>query len=137
MTRRGREMTRVRAVGTLAVCLVAAFGLPGAAEARTRVVTGQAGLLAEWDLTATVTEQADGRWSGPLSMRHVGFCGADGPEEKTGELRLRVSDPPGEVTATVRIEGSTCTFRGRLKGTYDGVMTCPDRRDTPMLLSIE
>ena len=60
--------------------------------AQTRAVTGQAGILGEWELTATVTEQADGggrRWTGPLSLKHVGFCSADGPEEKTGELRLR------------------------------------------------
>jgi hypothetical protein len=45
-------------------------------------VTGQAGILAEWDLTATVTEQTKGRWAGPFSLKHVGFCRADGPEEK-------------------------------------------------------
>ena len=106
----------------------------GAAGAQTRTVTGQFGILAEWDLTATVTEQAAGRWAGPLRLRHVGFCGVDGPEEKTGELRLRASEPPGQVTVTLTIDGVVCTFAGRLKDGYDGSMRCPDRRDVPMML---
>ena len=59
--------------------------------AQTRAVIGQVGILGEWELTATVTKQTDGggrRWNGPLSLKHVGFCSVDGPEEKTGELRL-------------------------------------------------
>jgi hypothetical protein len=47
------------------------FSMAGTAAAQTRAVTGQAGLLAEWDLTATVTEK--GQWTGPLSLKHVGF----------------------------------------------------------------
>jgi hypothetical protein len=116
------------------------IGMAGASGAQTRSVTGQAGVLGEWELTATVAEQADGigrRWAGPLSLKHIGFCNADGPEEKSGELRLQVSDPPGEATAMLTIEGTACTFHGRFKGAYDGIMTCPDRRDVPMMLSIQ
>jgi hypothetical protein len=104
--------------------------------ARTLVVAGQAGVLGEWELTATVTEQPDG-WRGPLSLKHVGFCSADGPEEKTGELRLRISDPPGDAAATLLIDGVVCAFKGRYADGYDGVMTCPDRRAVPMLLTIQ
>jgi hypothetical protein len=116
------------------------MALPGASGAQTRAVTGQAGILGEWDLTATVTEQASSggrQWTGPLSLKHVGFCSVDGPEEKTGELRLRVSDPPGEATATLLIDREVCTFRGKLRDGYDGVMNCPDRRGVPMMLFIE
>jgi hypothetical protein len=114
------------------------FGLAGPSSAQTRSVSGQTGILGEWELTATVAEHGDGagQWTGPLNLKHVGFCSADGPEEKTGELQLRVSDTPAEATATLVIEGTTCTFRGRLRRDYDGIMTCPDRRDVPMLLSI-
>ena len=115
------------------------FGLAGPSGAQTRSVSGQFGILGEWELTAIVAEQVDAagrRWTGPLSLRHVGFCSADGPEEKTGELRLSVSDSAAEATATLMIEGTTCTFRGRFRKAYDGIMTCPDRRDVPMMLSI-
>jgi len=122
-----------------AVALLIALLIPlaGPAAAQTRAVTGQAGILAEWDLTATVTERAKGQWSGPLSLKHVGFCSVDGPEEKTGELRLQVSEPPGQVAATMVIDGDVCTFNAQFKDGYDGVMRCPDRRDVPMMLYIQ
>jgi hypothetical protein len=124
----------------LIIAAMVLIGLAGPSGARTRAVAGQAGLLGEWELTATVTEQTDGtayQWAGPLNLKHVGFCSADGPEEKTGELRLHVSDPPGEAIATLIIEGTICAFSGRLKDAYDGIMTCPDRRGVPMLLFIQ
>ncbi len=88
-------------------------------------------------MTATVTELSKGQWTGPLSLKHVGFCSADGPEEKTGELRLRIAEPPGEITATMLIDGEVCTFSGQLKDGYDGVMNCPDRRGVPMMLLVQ
>jgi hypothetical protein len=124
----------------VAVLALSLIGLAGASNAQTRSVTGEAGVLGEWELTATVAQQADGagrQWAGPLSLKHIGFCSADGPEEKSGTLQLSVADPPVEATATLLIEGTACTFHGRLKGAYDGVMSCPDRRDVPMMLSIE
>ena len=119
----------------LAVGLLS-LGLTGAASAQTHVVTGQAGILAEWDLTSTVTEAPDGKWSGPLSMKHIGFCSADGPEEKIGELRMNLSEPAREVTATMTIEGDICTFHAPFADGYDGVMHCPGRRDVPMMLIV-
>jgi hypothetical protein len=116
------------------------LGLPTSSGAQTRAVSGQSGILGEWELTATVTKEANGggrRWSGRLSLKHIGFCSVDGPEEKTGELRLDVSDPPNEATATLLIDGTTCTFTGHLTDEYDGVLMCPDRPSVPMMLSIE
>jgi hypothetical protein len=116
------------------------MALATSSVAQTRAVTGQSGILGEWELTATVTKQTDGgghRWSGPLTLKHIGLCSVDGPEEKAGELRLDVSDPPGEATATLLIDGTVCTFTGHLRDEYHGVMTCPDRRDEPMMLWIE
>jgi hypothetical protein len=110
----------------------------GTASAQTRTVNGQSGILGEWALTAEVTQEGGSkRWTGPLSMKHIGFCSAEGPEERTGELRMTLSDPPHTVAVTLTIEGIACSFNGRLNGTYDGVLTCPDRRDVPMMLSIQ
>jgi hypothetical protein len=120
--------------------MVWTLALAAPSHAQTQAVVGQAGILGEWEVSATVTQKTDGggrRWSGPLSMKHIGFCSTDGPEVKTGELRLQVSDPPGEATATLVIDGTACTFKGRLTNGYDGVLTCPDRRDVPMLLMFE
>lgn len=104
--------------------------------AQSRDVTGQAGLLAEWDVTATVTQVAKNMWSGPLIMKHVGFCGVDGPEERSGELRLRLSDPPGDMTATLVFGGEVCAFSLHRTDQVHGVMRCSDRRDIPMMLSM-
>jgi hypothetical protein len=117
-----------------------AMAVPGVSIAQTRAVTGQTGILGEWDVTATVTEQAASgapQWTGPLSLKHVGFCSVDGPEEKTGELRLQVSDPPLEVSATLLINNEICTFSGKFRDGYDGFMSCPHQRDVPMTLFVE
>jgi hypothetical protein len=128
---------RMRTAFLVMVWMAVLFGSAGA---QTRAVTGQAGILGEWDLTATVTEQADSsghQWTGPLNLKHVGFCGVNGPEEKIGELRLRVSEPPADATATLLIDGEVCTFSGKFRDGYDGVMSCPARRGVPMWLLLQ
>ena len=110
----------------------------GPAFAQSRDVSGQLGFLGEWEITATVTEKVHNgvkQLMGPMSLKHVGVCSADGPEEKSGELRLRLSS--AGIEATLLIEGSECTFRGRLKESYDGVLDCPDRRAVPLSLWIK
>ena len=108
------------------------------AWAQTKTVTGQMGILGEWELTATLSATDDTRgWSGPLNLKHVGFCSADGPEEKLGELRLPVADPVRELAATIVIDGSSCTFKGRLADAWEGVLSCPNRRDVPMMLILQ
>jgi hypothetical protein len=110
-----------------------------AARAETREVSGQAGYLGEWELVATVSERvADGarELAGPLTMRHVGVCSQDGPEEKTGEIRLRLSDRAPELRATLVIEGVACSYSASLADGYKGAMSCPDRRGVPLTLWI-
>jgi hypothetical protein len=109
------------------------------AGAQSREVIGQVGVLGEWELTATVTEQTpDGtrELAGPLSLKHVGLCTQDGPEEKTGALRLHLSSSPARVSATLLIEGTECTYTGNLDVSYEGVMSCPDRSSVPLRLWI-
>ena len=74
-------MRAVRAL-TLAVA-VSALVAPAAAEPRE--VFGYAGDLGEWEITASVTENASlptTGFSGPLVMKHVGICTREGPEVK-------------------------------------------------------
>jgi hypothetical protein len=118
-----------------ALCTMAAIGLAGPAAAQTRAVGGQFGILGEWDLTASVTKQTAGQWVGPARMRHVGYCTVEGPEEKTGELRL--TEARGKINGTILIDGMACSFSARLKDGYDGTLRCPDRRDVPMTLTVD
>lgn len=122
------------------VAAVALLALAAQARAEPREVTGQAGVLGEWELTATVTEQpADGAQalSGPLILKHVGICTQDGPEEKSGTLRLRLSDSSRRLDATLLVDGTACTFSGKRTSSYEGMMECPDRRSVPLTLWIK
>jgi hypothetical protein len=106
------------------------------AEAETMQVLGQAGVLGEWEITAQIssTEIGAGRhFVGPVLMKHVGMCSVDGPEQKTGEIRLERLGP-SRVKATLLVEGVTCTYDGRKSDAYSGVLRCPDRRDLPLLM---
>src|SRR5438270_9522704 len=104
----------MRAVMLLSVMLLLALlGFMAPAHAQSREVTGQAGILGEWELTATVTRRNTGgtkEFVGPLSLKHVGICTVDGPEEKKGELRLRMSEMSTRVMGTLLIDGSECTY---------------------------
>jgi hypothetical protein len=109
------------------------------AHAQPLEIVGYSGFLGEWELTATVTETAAGRnaYSGPLTMRHVGLCTQDGPEERTGEMRFEFSASSSRLNATLRVAGVECSFSGRLSGSYDGTLTCPDREAVPLKLWVK
>ena len=96
-----------------ALLLMASNAAAWAAEAETLQVLGQAGVLGEWELTANLTSAGPQKqFSGPLVMKHVGICTVDGPEQKTGEIKL-------QLFGTSRVKASTfCRWRRmRLRGT--------------------
>ncbi len=103
-------------------------------------VIGYSGYLGEWELTATVTETAPGsttEYSGPLTMKHVGICTQDGPEEKTGALRLQLSRSSSQLNATLSVAGVECTYTGQLSNSYAGTMNCPGRQGVPLKLWVK
>jgi len=107
------------------------------AGAESLELTGYAGVLGEWELTATVTATGSDRtkeFVGPVKMRHVGYCTQDGPEEKTGEIRVRLSGAPSRMTATLLVNGVECSYSGRHSDSYNGSLKCPDRRAVPLAL---
>jgi hypothetical protein len=107
------------------------------ASAQSLQVIGYSGYLGEWELTATVTEKARlwaKEFSGPLSMKHVGICTQDGPEEKTGEIRFQISALSSQLDATLLVEGQQCTYSARAADPYSGTMACPDGKAVPLKL---
>jgi hypothetical protein len=103
-------------------------------------VIGYSGYLGEWELTAMVTETTPGstaEYSGPLRLRHVGICTQEGPEEKTGTLRFRMSASLSRLNATVSVAGVACTYSGQLSDSYTGTMNCPDRQGVPLKLWVK
>ena len=120
--------------------LLLAGALAAPAQAQSLQVVGYAGVLGEWELTATVTERArlwSKEFSGPLSMKHVGICAQDGPEEKTGEIRFQISAVSSQLDATLLLEGVSCTYSARSSDPYSGLMACPDREAVPLKLWVK
>jgi hypothetical protein len=120
--------------------LIALGALAAPARSQSLEVIGYAGVLGEWEVTATVTEKASlltREYAGPLTMKHVGLCTQDGPEEKTGEIRFQISTLSSRLTATLSVAGIECTYRGRLSDSYTGMMDCPDRQAVPLELWVK
>jgi hypothetical protein len=120
--------------------LLALFLLPARAGADSLEIVGYYGYLGEWELTATVT--LDGsttpkKYLGPLSMRHVGLCTQDGPEEKSGKMRVQISPSASRVDATLWMDGVECGYEGALSDFYSGPMKCSDREAVPLRLWIK
>jgi hypothetical protein len=115
--------------------LLSALAAP--AGAQSIQVIGYSGYLGEWELTATVTEVVPGQtreYAGPLTLTHVGLCTQDGPEEKTGAMRLQISPSSPRLTATLSVAGIECSYSGQLSDSYTGTMNCPDREAVPLKL---
>ena len=66
-------------------------------------------------------------------MRHVGYCTQDGPEERTGEIRVSLA-APSRLTATLLVNGVECSYSGRQADAYSGTLKCPERRAVPLTL---
>jgi hypothetical protein len=114
----------------------------GAVQAQSLRVTGATGYLSEWEVSGNVTETVSGRvrdLSGPLTVKHVGLCSPDGPEEKAGEIKLQImrSGPLSQIRATMTWDGAKCTFSGKFSDTYTGLMDCADAKGVPLTLSIK
>jgi len=117
-----------------AVLILAANAATQGLEAETLQLSGQAGVLGEWELAATLTATgAAKQFSGLLLMKHVGICSVDGPEEKRGDIQLQLVSA-SRIRGTLSMDGATCTYDGRKTDAYTGLMRCPDRRDVPLVL---
>jgi hypothetical protein len=135
-TEQGRRKvgTAARAILPFVLTLLAAPAGAGSLE-----VLGYSGQLGEWELTATVEEDgstAAREYSGPLSMKHVGLCTQDGPEEKTGRIHLQMSSS-SRLSATLWLDGIACGYQGALSDFYSGTMSCPGREAVPLKLWIK
>lgn len=113
-------------------------GLGAMAHGESLQITGYMGVLGEWELTGSIAAAGSDRakdFVGPVKMLHVGYCTQDGPEERAGELRVRLSgSSASRLTATLVVNGVECSYSGRLSDSYTGMLKCPDRRAIPLTL---
>jgi hypothetical protein len=117
-------------VKLLTLSILSIFATSAAAE--TRQVVGYAGPLGEWELTADVSEATAGEFSGPATMTHVGLCTQDGPEQQSGDIRLRLS--ASRLNATLTLAGVECAYSASLSDAYKGQISCPGRPPQPLTL---
>ena len=128
----------MRALLAIGVLMAAAYP----AQAQSLRVEGRAGYLSEWELDAAVTAAVSGgreQFSGPLTLKHVGLCSANGPEERAGKIEFYISRslPASEIHATLFINGARCFYTGTLSGGSNGFMDCSDGNGIPLTLSVK
>jgi hypothetical protein len=98
-------------------------------------VLGIVGNIGEWEMLAKLERQGDTReLAGSMKMTHIGRCVQDGPQEKTGELRIKLARLSSSIVARVRFDGVECDYSASLTDAYSGKLACPDRRSVQMLL---
>jgi hypothetical protein len=116
--------------------LAALLGFAPVAHAESLELLGYAGVLGEWEMSAPLTMTGTGKikeYVGPLKMRHVGYCTQDGPEVKTGEITISLTDK-SRITAKLLVGGVECSYSGREAEAYTGSLKCPDRRAVPLMV---
>jgi len=131
----------VSARGAWCAMLSLALSLLAApAGASSLQIVGYSGFLGEWELTATVKEDDAApakNYSGPLTMKHVGLCTQDGPEEKSGRIRVQMLPSSSHIEATLWVDGVECGYQGLLSNFYSGTMKCSGREAVPLKLWID
>jgi hypothetical protein len=118
------------------VVSASALGAP-AVDARSLQIHGVTGYLSEYDLSANVSGETSKRieeLSGPLSIKHVGLCTHDGPDEMLSYLKLEFVNASAPVTATLNFDGHECSYRGYLSDSYIGVLKCTEGLSLPFKL---
>ena len=110
---------------------------PSGATETLLMVTGQAGVLGEWELAGTLTGRGVGGrqdFAGDVTLKHIGLCTQDGPETKTATMTLRLSRGANRVAAVMQFDGVNCAFTGRKDHGFHGTMRCADREPVPLIL---
>ncbi len=133
MTPRSREVL-------LRALLVAAAGAAAPAFAQSYSAHGQIGYLQEWEMRADLTKTTSGAnidYAGPVTLRHVGLCSANGVEEKTGTVELKIVPKAPTVQGTLAMKDDNCRIVVSAAPSFAGSMNCRDGQGVPISLSIE
>jgi hypothetical protein len=134
MLRRSKAFMAVLSVA------ISIFAAAPAALAQTYSANGQIGYLQEWEMKAslvkTMTSAGTG-YSGPVTLRHVGLCSADGVEEKSGVVKLEVSPKTLGIEGTLSMKDDDCRIVASASRLYSGLLSCHDGQGIPISFSIE
>ena len=124
--------------------LLAAYAIalcaPASVRAQTYSAEGQIGYLQEWEMKASLVKtagNAGATYVGPVTLRHVGLCSANGVEEKSGVFELKISPRPSDVEGTLVMANDNCHVVASAAQGYSGLLNCRDGQGIPIRFSIE
>jgi hypothetical protein len=126
----------VKPLSKIIPIVLALVSAGGPAQSRSLHITGTAGYLSEWELYGEIADagpRGGGELVGRLVWKHVGLCSVNGPQEKPGDIRIKLS-APYKVDATISFDGDRCTYSGPASGS--GRMDCRDAGGIPLSISI-
>jgi hypothetical protein len=109
-----------------------------AALAQSYSASGQIGYLQEWEIKGNLARTATrggADYSGPVTLRHVGLCSANGIEQKTGVVQLKVS--AARLEGTLAMEDDHCQIVATASSSYQGLLSCRNGQGVPIHFSIE
>jgi hypothetical protein len=104
---------------------VAVLGASG--HAQPLQINGKFGFLGEYELSATITLVLSGGERGligPMTIRHVGLCTHDGPNESRGEMAVELIDTKERISVAFAFDGQQCTYNGKLSQQNVGELRC-------------
>ena len=112
----------------------------GSVMAQSYSINGQIGYLQEWEMKADLARTVTGSgvsYDGPVTLRHVGLCSVNGPEEKSGVVRLTVSRKTLAVEGTLTMKDDTCRIAASASKSHSGLLNCRDGQGVPIHFSID
>jgi hypothetical protein len=112
----------------------------GSAMAQSYSINGQVGYLQEWEIKANLAKtstSSDVSYDGPVTLRHVGLCSVNEPEEKSGVVRLTVSRKTSAVEGTLALKDDTCRIVASAAKSHSGLLNCRDGQGVPIHFSID
>lgn len=119
----------------IACIMLICAGTPALAQSYS--ASGQIGYLGEWEIKgslAKTTTRNGADYAGPVTLRHVGLCSANGVEEKPGVVQLKVS--PSRLEGTLAMDDDSCRIVASAASSYSGLMSCRNGQGVPIHFSI-
>jgi hypothetical protein len=116
-------------VSAVLICLGAAE-----APAQSYSASGEIGYLHEWEIKgslAKTTTRLGADYSGPVTLRHVGLCSANGVEERLAVVQLKVSS--SRMEGTLSMNDDSCRI---VASASSGRLTCRNGQGVPINFSI-
>jgi hypothetical protein len=113
------------------------------AQSQSLHLSGTAGYLSEWALDGEVTPRVPGHSGellGSVIWKHVGLCSVSGPQEKRGDIRMRLSKSGSlvQLDAIFSLDGRQCTFKSRSSSSFTGYLDCSSKGAlVPVSLSVK